>query len=189
MGRDDSGEVLVMRPSRADFSRPFAEYVTKVFKKHPDLPMFKVKPPAGWRPRRRPFPKLDTVEIVTPIKQICYGKGGSYRCILMEQKRMNVQRFKDISESEGHTPPESKRGKDLEDTLLERSFWSSVTINPPLYGADTPVSFFDDKLEYGWNLRGLDGCLLRQMRVPDIPGVTTPMCYFGMWKAFFSWHK
>jgi hypothetical protein len=32
--------------------------------------------------------------------------------------------FKEISESEGHTPPESKRGKDLEDTLLERSFWS-----------------------------------------------------------------
>ncbi len=32
----------------------------------------------------------------------------------------------------------------------------SVTINPPFYGADTPHSFFDEKLDYGWNLRHLD---------------------------------
>lgn len=31
-----------------------------------------------------------------------------------------------------------------------------MTINPPFYGADTPQSFFDEKLEYGWNLRKLD---------------------------------
>ena len=40
---------------------------------------------------------------------------------------------------------------------------------PPLYGADTPVSFFDPKLPYGWNLRDL-GDLLRTKNVPDIPG-------------------
>lgn len=71
---------------------------------------------------------------------------------------------------------------------MERSFWSSVTISPPLYGADTPQSFFDEKLSYGWNLRDLDGCLLKKNGVPDIPGVTSPMTYFGMWKSFFSWH-
>ncbi|KAI8471646.1 MAG: JmjC domain, hydroxylase-domain-containing protein [Monoraphidium minutum] len=189
MARDGVAEVMVLRPSASEFAVPFAEFVRKVLRKHPDIPMFKVQPPEGWRPRRRPFPKLDSVEIVTPIKQICYGKGGTYRCILVEQRRMTAARFKEISESDGHTPPESKRGKDLEDTLLERSFWSSVTINPPFYGADTPVSFFDEELPYGWNLRGLEGCLLRKHRVPDIPGVTTPMCYFGMWKSFFSWHK
>jgi hypothetical protein len=32
--------------------------------------------------------------------------------------------FKELSESEGHRAPESKRGKDMEDSLLERSFWS-----------------------------------------------------------------
>ncbi len=73
-----------------------------------------------------------------------------------------------------------------QDDLLERAFWSSVTLNPPLYGADTPVSFFDEKVE-GWNIRDL-GCLLTQHHVPRIPGVTTPMTYFGMWKSFFSWH-
>jgi jumonji domain-containing protein 2 len=63
----------------------------------------------------------------------------------------------------------------------------SLTINPPLYGADTPMSLFDEKLPYGWNLRDL-GCLLKQPHIPQVPGVTTPMTYFGMWKSFFAWH-
>lgn len=69
-----------------------------------------------------------------------------------------------------------------QDDLLERAFWSSVTINPPYYGADTPTSFFDNALDYGWNLRNLKD-LLRQYEVPPIAGVTTPMTYFGMWKV------
>lgn len=42
-------------------------------------------------------------------------------------------------------------------------------MHPPLYGADTPVSFFDPKLPYGWNLRNL-GDLLKTNDVPDVPG-------------------
>lgn len=149
-------------------------------------------------PTRRAFPKLESVEIATPIKQIVYGKGGVYRCILMEQRGVTAERedlfewgrrpgrgtsgaalehltatfqhdmsvllsvfsglppvvlrcfllipacwsfpndsiafpaalspippgFKEMSESDGHRAPESKRGKDVEDALLERSFWS-----------------------------------------------------------------
>ena len=37
----------------------------------------------------------------------------------------------------------------------ERAFWSAVTTNAPLYGADTPTSFFDGALPWGWNLRDL----------------------------------
>ncbi|GBF87753.1 jumonji domain-containing protein [Raphidocelis subcapitata] len=189
MGRENGGEeLLVLRPTVAEFSKPFTEFVRKVLKQHPNIGMFKVVPPQGWKARRRPFPKLSSVEIATPIKQIVYGKGGVYRCILMEQKGLTAERFKELSESEGRRAPESKRGKDLGDALLERSFWSSVTINPPFYGADTPQSFFDEKLDYGWNLRHLEGCLLRRSGVPQIPGVTSPMTYFGMWKSFFSWH-
>jgi [histone H3]-trimethyl-L-lysine9/36 demethylase len=72
---------------------------------------------------------------------------------------------------------------------LERAFWSSLTSNPPLYGADTPISLFDDNVPWGWNLKKSMGCLLAQHGVPDIVGVTTPMAYFGMWKSFFGWHK
>ncbi len=69
-----------------------------------------------------------------------------------------------------------------DNALLERPFWSSLTVRPPLYGADTPVSLFDEKLDFGWNLRNLK-CLLSKYKVPAIPGVTTPMTYFGMWKV------
>ena len=67
-----------------------------------------------------------------------------------------------------------------QDELLERAFWSSVTINPPLYGADNPTSLFDSVSEYGWNLNHLQD-LLKKHDVAPIPGVTTPMVYFGMW--------
>jgi hypothetical protein len=66
---------------------------------------------------------------------------------------------------------------------LERSFWKSVTINPPIYGADTPMSLFDSHVK-GWGLGSISD-LLKDKGLPDIPGVTTPMAYFGMWKV--SW--
>ena len=37
------------------------------------------------------------------------------------------------------------------------------------YGADTPVSFFDPNMTYGWNLQDL-GDLLKRKDVPAIPG-------------------
>ena len=68
------------------------------------------------------------------------------------------------------------------DALREREFWSSIGANPPLYGADNPVSFFDRDLSWGWNLHDLQD-LLQLCEVPSVPGVTTPMTYFGMWKV------
>ncbi len=55
------------------------------------------------------------------------------------------------------------------DALFERSFWGSLTLNPPLYGADTPMSFFDPALDYGWNMREL-GDLLKTKKIPGISG-------------------
>jgi len=49
------------------------------------------------------------------------------------------------------------------------------------------MSLFDRKLRFGWNLRNL-GDLLQTPGLDSIPGVTTPMVYFGMWKSFFNWH-
>jgi len=106
-------------------------------------------------------------------------------CILEEQKSMTAAMFQKMANSPVNVAP--KKGHS-EDDLLERSFWSGITLNPPLYGADTPTSLFDPKIPFGWNLRNL-GCLLKDYNVPKITGVTTPMTYFGMWKAFFAWHK
>jgi jumonji domain-containing protein 2 len=112
------------------------------------------------------------------------------------------------------TPPARRAEEEL-----ARQFWRGVELNPPLYGADLPMSLFDEALPFGcvrvqrhgvwhrsppraltslahapavrvprsWNLRRL-GCLLQQARVPSIPGVTSPMCYVGSWRANFAWH-
>lgn len=36
-----------LTPTRQQFQRPFMEFVSDVFKKNPDLPMFKVRRQAG----------------------------------------------------------------------------------------------------------------------------------------------
>uniref|UniRef100_A0A7S3R422 JmjC domain-containing protein n=2 Tax=Dunaliella tertiolecta TaxID=3047 RepID=A0A7S3R422_DUNTE len=199
-----------LRPTEAEFRQPFVEYVSEVFRKDPGLPMFKVVPPPGWRPRRNNFPDLKSVRIDTPIRQHAFGQRGAYRCMFVEHKPLQVSEFRDITLQEadriiGHKGQagsaaaggvvsqtsrrlESRRALHDGEDIMERSFWSSVTLNPPLYGADTPYSFFDLHIPYGWNLRNL-GDLLKTKGVPEIPGVTTPMTYFGMWRSFFGWHK
>lgn len=182
-----------MRPTREEFQRPFVQYVEEVFSQEPDLPMFKVIPPEGWRPRQSPFPDLEQIKIQTPIRQNVFGSKGSYRCVFIEEGELSGADFKQAAEVESRDAPGSQRksrGDDTDggDSQLERSFWSNITLKPPLYGADTPISFFDQELPFGWNLRNL-GDLLRERQVPQVPGVTTPMTYFGMWRSFFGWHK
>lgn len=69
MGSEPQNFCLVLRPTRAEFAKPFCDYVSDVVKKHPDVPMFKVVPPKGWSPRKKKFPALDSLRIQTPIKQ------------------------------------------------------------------------------------------------------------------------
>lgn len=59
----------VFKPSREEFSKPFCEYVQDVCRKHPDVAMFKVIPPTGWKARHSKMPDLEDMRIDTPIKQ------------------------------------------------------------------------------------------------------------------------
>lgn len=85
--KEDTGELKtpgpnwcpVYRPTKQEFELPFTEYVDKIFSKQPDLPMFKVIPPPGWRPRKSPFPDLKTINIPTAIRQNAFGTRGAYR--------------------------------------------------------------------------------------------------------------
>jgi hypothetical protein len=179
-------ECPTLRPTREQFSKPFADYIEAAFKKYPGVAMVKVVPPRGWRPRSRPFPALATVPIETPIKQHCFGTRGAYRCYLVEQKALTAAEFRDAAATRDVEAPHrrpargttaaspstaftaSGPGEDGEagrDTAhVERAFWSAITLNPPLYGADTPASFFDTRVPWGWNLRDLGDMLKR----PDV---------------------
>jgi jumonji domain-containing protein 2 len=91
-------------PTKEQFSKPFCDYVKAIFKKHPGLAMFKVKPPKGWAARSKPFPSLGKVEIACPIKQMAFGTKGAYRCLLIEQKGMTAAEFKEVAEDDDHRP-------------------------------------------------------------------------------------
>ena len=118
---------------------------------------------------------------------------------------MSAAAFEKLANSHKHSPPptggpqyalpgraarcrcatRTRRGRAAgtrADPLREREFWSAIGNNPPLYGADNPVSFFDKRPAWGWTLHDLKD-LLHLCKVPEIPGVTTPMTYFGMWKV------
>lgn len=81
----------------------------------------------------------------------------------------------------GDGKEEAGEGKDPDavDADVERSFWANLTLNPPLYGADTPVSFFDEKLPYGWNLNHLGDLLQTHPKVDAVPGEWRA----GVWRA------
>eukprot|EP01025_Chloroclados_australasicus_P066147 TRINITY_DN9052_c1_g1_i2.p2 TRINITY_DN9052_c1_g1~~TRINITY_DN9052_c1_g1_i2.p2 ORF type:complete len:392 (+),score=27.34 TRINITY_DN9052_c1_g1_i2:164-1339(+) len=194
MGKSDENICSVCTPTRREFSRPFSEYLGRYFEAQPDCAMVKVVPPKGWKPRASSYPRLETLQVRTPIQQNALGQKGTFRCFLVEQKDINAKEYKELALSERYSRPkrcrgveESKSAVSISEQMHERAFWSTVTTNPPIYGADTAQSLFDDELDWGWNLRNL-GCLLKQQKIASIPGVTAPMTYFGMWKAFFTWH-
>lgn len=54
-----------------------------------------------------------------------FGKGGAYVCILEEQRSMNGVAFENMAKSGQRSPPTRKYA---EDDLMERSFWSSITV-------------------------------------------------------------
>ena len=58
----------VLRPSKAQFDKPFLNYVSDFFKKNPEVPVIKVVPPKGYKPRRGPY-DMDLTVIETPIEQ------------------------------------------------------------------------------------------------------------------------
>jgi len=71
---------------------------------------------------------------------------------------------------------------------MERKFWKRLgpTMPPATYGADMEGSLFGDDPASGWNLGQLDSFL--QLLGPNLPGVTSPYLYMGMWASVFGVH-
>ena len=63
----------VFRPSRTEFSKGLLNYVEMVTAREPNISMFKVIPPDGWKPTKR-RPNLDKMTIACPIKQLVRGR-------------------------------------------------------------------------------------------------------------------
>ncbi len=69
---------------------------------------------------------------------------------------------------------------------LERFYWRNLSFQETMYGADLPGSLFEHDDNNKWDVSRLEN-LLSSVGT-DLPGVTTPYLYFGLYKSTFSWH-
>lgn len=105
-----------------------------------------------------------------------------------------MKQFQKLSQSK-----EFSANFDIKDPeLVEYKFWKNIRFSPPLYGADSAGTLFDDKVCTSWNLNHLNSILVCSIffdnlacvfikRMQDkvavtVPGVNTPMLYVGMWR-------
>lgn len=169
-------EAPVFTPTMEEF-HDFSKYVQSI------EPLCKcgiarIIPPKEWN-ENFTYDNIDLV-IPTPIKQFVSGQKGVYQLLLMEAPQITVTEFEELALKE-KIPKSSKYDYDS----VERTFWKNLRFNPPMYGADMSGSFFGEDVKY-WNLNHLDSML--KVMADDMPGITTPYLYFGMWKAMFAWH-
>jgi len=173
----------VFRPTMDDFKN-FSAYIDKIDRKIGDAGLCKVIPPEGWYtpPTEAEFERMweEKQLLIPPIKQCVSGLRGIYQLGLMDSKKMTVEDFRALAHK--NEPDEETSYEER-----ERLFWRSMgpMTPPPLYGADMNGSLFRDEAS-GWNLAELDNMI--KLLPSNLPGVTTAMLYFGMWRAMFAFH-
>ncbi|SMN21673.1 similar to Saccharomyces cerevisiae YER169W RPH1 JmjC domain-containing histone demethylase [Maudiozyma saulgeensis] len=69
--------------------------------------------------------------------------------------------------------------------FLENYYWKTLNFTSPLYGSDSPGSFFSKDLKI-WNVSDLPNFL--DYLDEKIPGVNESYLYAGLWKSSFTWH-
>lgn len=175
-------QVPVFHPTWEEF-QDFANYLNQIQNKV-TKGICKIIPPYEWK--KLLFYKnnwLEDFEIPNPVKQYISGRKGIYQITLVETPKIKASKFKKIAEKE--TIPHSSKYDDYND--IERIFWKNIRFNPPIYGADMEGSLFKTfKKKIPWDLNELNS-ILNILNV-ELPGITTPYLYFGMWKAMFAWH-
>jgi hypothetical protein len=75
--------------------------------------------------------------------------------------------------------------------FLAGVYWRNLSpaMNPPSYGADQSGSLYPPSdPASGWSVRELDSPLQLLRAGPEIPGVTSPYLYYGMFGATFASH-
>ena len=176
-----------------------------------EVGLCKIVPPKewAWKPDVEAARKM---RVRSPIKQCVTGRAGAYSVFNLVRHDMSVADYEALANkvaiqfgvsSSPEKPKQPPRGRttrsmrsavDEEDLhspeAVERRFWKSLTTtaDAPLYGSDVLGTLFQgpgaDELPY--NLNRLP-CMLKRVGV-DLPGITSPMMYVGMWRSFFPFH-
>jgi jumonji domain-containing protein 2 len=177
--------IPVFRPTLAQMS-DFSKYLSYLEKKGAaNCGLCKIVPPKDWR-WKADMERARALVIDTPIQQCVSGRAGLYTVSNLVQGALSVREFEALALA--------KQPAEVDEMLaqhdyagIERKFWKSLTTtsDPPMYGADTVATLFQDA-KVAFNVNRLD-CMLKKCGV-DLPGVTQPMIYVGMFRSFFSFH-
>jgi [histone H3]-trimethyl-L-lysine9/36 demethylase len=130
-----------------------------------------------------------------PIRQHVLGIGGVYEYSLLDTPAMTLSAFREQADEYRKKHVRSvDDGENYNDDKfcdeLAMQFWRRLgpTTPPSMYGADMEGSLFDGDQASGWSLESLDNCLQllsAEKASAEMPGVTTPYLYFGMWASVF----
>lgn len=121
--------------------------------------------------------------IQTPIAQAVTGTGGVYKLNLVDIEPQSARLFSMFAKQEQPT--------ETDYDVLEEKFWRGLSarrkMEAPIYGADVPGSLFD-ACNTSVSFQGGVKSLLQHLK-KDIPGVNSPMLYFGTFGSMFGIHK
>ncbi|ESO03771.1 hypothetical protein HELRODRAFT_80169 [Helobdella robusta] len=191
----DNLKIMVFRPTMSEF-KDFSKYIAKIEKQGAHLAgLAKIIPPKEWVVRKNGYHDIGHLVIPCPITQEISGREGVYEVFNIEPRKlkkggMTVDEFKAKAHNKEHSTPYHTDADDL-----ERRYWTNVSYNPALYGADVSGSLFDED-QHVWNIGHLNTILDSVFATLGdegkgglkIEGVNTAYLYFGMWKSAFAWH-
>lgn len=157
-------------------------YISKIEPKFKNVGICKIIPPKGWQPCKGGHPESREFTLKRPIEQTLTGKQGFFQALQLVRRSMSLQdEYAPLAKEASNQP------KNSEPSLVEREFWRSNHLHPPIYGADCEATLCDGDSKM-WNISQLDSLLSRVLK-DKIPGVNTSYLYFGMWRTFFGWHS
>ena len=199
-------ECPLLRASWDDLQRPFDAFVERHEDAIEAAGCCLIRGPEGWTPRKDGYAFVapgggapcacgpEPPAQVPAIRQHGARGGAASGAFVMSMeragRRQSIAEFAAACSSARPQPPAGALA-DGDLPTLERAFWKSVALSPPLYGADVPGSLWDtDAPGPGWSVRHLDTLLRRQVKSAGhaLPGVTEPYLYFGTYRSLFAWH-
>jgi [histone H3]-trimethyl-L-lysine9/36 demethylase len=103
-----------------------------------------VIPPKGWKPRKSGYSDLDNKLIEAPILQNVRQtpNRGAYEVRNTEEDSMTVGQLRRFALDKNMV---YSFAEEMEE--IERNFWKQLTINPPIYGADSCGTLFDEDVQ------------------------------------------
>eukprot|EP01080_Neovahlkampfia_damariscottae_P007386 gene7386-11708_t len=201
-------EVPVFEPTFEEFKN-FKTYLESIYDDFKKCGLARIIPPKEWNPfhndkiienysNQKYYEEnthLNDIEVCSPITQFIDGIKGVYHLTLIEEQNRSVSDFQKLctEQEESCLSDEEIKSETKENyDNLEMKFWRTLQIdqNPSMYGADMAGNLFDEKNP--WNMKHLDSVLQLLKENPDtndLPGITDPYLYFGMWKSMFAWHS